>query len=85
VDLNNRPDLDDDGPWSDAADDFRDAASIRYQQANFPPYRSFPLGDLPKRLRGELRALGFIERTTLHGGWRLTLVGQQWLMGNLAA
>lgn len=81
--MRNRPDLDDD-TWSNEADDFRDTASMRYEAANFPPFRAFPLGELSKRLRGELRALGFIEQLTA-GRWVLTLAGQQWLINNLAA
>jgi hypothetical protein len=82
--MTNRPDLDDD-TWSNDVDNFRDTASARYAEANFPACRSFPLGEMSNRLRGELRALGFIQRTTLGSSWQLTPAGQQWLMANLAA
>jgi hypothetical protein len=82
--MRNRPDLDDD-TWSNEADDFRDQISAKYEAAGFPPYQSFPLGELGKRLRGELRALGLIVLVTRRSGMRLTLAGQAWLMKNLAA
>jgi hypothetical protein len=82
--MTNRPDLDGE-PWSDDADDLRDALSAKLEESGFSDYRTLPLGELSPRVRGELWNLGFIERVAQRRGWRLTLRGQAWLLKNLAA
>src|SRR5215217_5993717 len=73
--MSHRPDLVGGAAWSDEADDLRDALSAKLKEAGFPDYRTLPLGELSPPLRGELWNLGFIERVTLRGGWRLTAQG----------
>jgi uncharacterized protein (DUF2267 family) len=69
---------------SDEAFDLQQQIAKMYEDAKFPPYRSWVVSPTPTETKAasELAARDFLERFASGGQMRLTSGGQRWIMEN---